>query len=249
MSGALGSCSALEAADDRQLILVSAPAGYGKTSLVADWISSLGSEEKTAWVTFEDRDEGFWQGLVGCLESLGVETSADRFSHAGARVDPRILTALASSVAGQAHDCASSSTAMTSSRTRWVAISTSSSGTAAIGSSSSSSPGATPCCRSTATGSRTTSRSCACATSPSPTMRHPSCSPRPVWSCRGARSRRSTNGPRAGPWASVRRRHAPGAGGHRRCGRRGRRRHAATSRSTSWPRSWMCRPRRSGGCC
>ena len=91
----------LEAADNHQLILVSAPAGYGKTSLVADWISSLGVEERTAWVTFEERDEGFWQGFVACLESLGVETSADRFSHTGARVDPRSLASLASRVAGQ----------------------------------------------------------------------------------------------------------------------------------------------------
>ena len=91
----------LEAADERQLVLVSAPAGYGKTSLVADWISSCGADDKTAWVTFEDRDEGFWQGLVGCLESLGVETSAEKFSHTGPRVDPQILTSLASRVAGQ----------------------------------------------------------------------------------------------------------------------------------------------------
>ena len=91
----------LEAADERQLILVSAPAGYGKTSLVADWIRSVGADDKTAWVTFEDHDKGFWQGLVECLESLGVETSADMFSHTGARVDPRILTSLASRVAAQ----------------------------------------------------------------------------------------------------------------------------------------------------
>ena len=91
----------LEAAHERQLVLVSAPAGYGKTSLVADWISSGGADDNTAWVTFEEHDEGFWQGLVGCLESLGVETSADAFSHTGPRVDPRILTSLASRVAGQ----------------------------------------------------------------------------------------------------------------------------------------------------
>jgi LuxR family transcriptional regulator, maltose regulon positive regulatory protein len=91
----------LEAADERQLILVSAPAGYGKTSLVADWITSHGVDDTTAWVTFEDHDEGFWQGLAGCLESLGVGASADTFSHTGSRVDPRLLTSLASCVAGQ----------------------------------------------------------------------------------------------------------------------------------------------------
>ena len=91
----------LEAADERQLILVSAPAGYGKTSLVADWISSHGAGDRTAWVTFEDHDAAFWQGLAGCLESLGVEASAETFSHTGPRVDRRMLTSLASRVAGQ----------------------------------------------------------------------------------------------------------------------------------------------------
>ena len=91
----------LEDADECQLILVSAPAGYGKTSLVADWISSCGVDAKTAWVTFEEHDEGFWQGLVGCLESLGVETSAGTFRHTGQGVDRRMLTSLASLVAGQ----------------------------------------------------------------------------------------------------------------------------------------------------
>jgi LuxR family transcriptional regulator, maltose regulon positive regulatory protein len=91
----------LKSAHECQLILVSAPAGYGKTSLVADWIGSLGADERTAWVTFEEHDEGFWHGLVGCLESMGVEASADTFSHTGPRVDPRLLTSLASLIAAQ----------------------------------------------------------------------------------------------------------------------------------------------------
>ena len=91
----------LEAAAERQLILVSAPAGYGKTSLVADWVRSHGEEDRTAWVTFEEHDEGFWQGLVASLESMGVEASAASFSRTGPRVGARSLTSLASLVAGQ----------------------------------------------------------------------------------------------------------------------------------------------------
>jgi LuxR family transcriptional regulator, maltose regulon positive regulatory protein len=79
---------------------VSAPAGYGKTSLVADWVSSHGAGERTAWVTFEEHDQGFWHGFVSCLQSTGVKTSADAFSHTGAGVERRVLTSLASLVAG-----------------------------------------------------------------------------------------------------------------------------------------------------
>jgi LuxR family maltose regulon positive regulatory protein len=91
----------LAAAEERPLILVSAPAGYGKTSLVAEWITSCEADAKTAWVTFEDRDEGVWQGFVGCLETMGVEVSAAAYHRTGTRVDPRTLSSLASRVAGQ----------------------------------------------------------------------------------------------------------------------------------------------------
>jgi LuxR family transcriptional regulator, maltose regulon positive regulatory protein len=90
----------LEAAQERPLILVSAPAGYGKTSLVADWVAAHGAGERTAWVTFEEHDQGFWHGFASGLQSTGVGTSADAFRHTGSRVDRRVLTSLASLVAG-----------------------------------------------------------------------------------------------------------------------------------------------------
>ena len=90
----------LEGADERPLILVSAPAGYGKTSLVADWLGSHEDDGPTAWVTFEEHDPGFWHGFVSCLQSIGVKTSADAFSHTGQGVERRVLTSLASVVAG-----------------------------------------------------------------------------------------------------------------------------------------------------
>jgi LuxR family maltose regulon positive regulatory protein len=79
---------------------VSAPAGYGKTSLVADWVSAHGAGERTAWVTFEEHNQDFWHGFVSSLRSMGVEASADAFSHTGSGVERRVLTSLASVVAG-----------------------------------------------------------------------------------------------------------------------------------------------------
>jgi LuxR family maltose regulon positive regulatory protein len=54
------------------LVLLSAPAGTGKTSLVADWVRHSGELDRTAWVTFEAPDEPFWPAVVGGLERLDV---------------------------------------------------------------------------------------------------------------------------------------------------------------------------------
>ena len=43
-------------AEFRKLTLVSAPAGYGKTTLVVDWIQSLGSETRVAWISLDEGD-------------------------------------------------------------------------------------------------------------------------------------------------------------------------------------------------
>jgi LuxR family maltose regulon positive regulatory protein len=44
----------LELESERKLTLVSAPAGYGKTSLLASWVAS--SEHETAWLTLDPTD-------------------------------------------------------------------------------------------------------------------------------------------------------------------------------------------------
>jgi LuxR family maltose regulon positive regulatory protein len=61
------------------LVLVSAPAGTGKTSLVADWVRSLDPPDRTAWVTVEVDEEAWWPALAGCLERLGVPVSGRAF--------------------------------------------------------------------------------------------------------------------------------------------------------------------------
>src|SRR5918994_412147 len=66
----------------RPLTLLSAPAGWGKTSLLSDWIESGTPPGRVAWVGLEegDRDrQQFWAGAVAALrvarpELVGVPT-------------------------------------------------------------------------------------------------------------------------------------------------------------------------------
>lgn len=83
------------------LVLVSAPAGSGKTSLVADWVSDNGEQDRTEWITFEAEDEAFWPGLIGCLERLGVAVSHQAFPRTAVTLDRRLLASVAAAVASQ----------------------------------------------------------------------------------------------------------------------------------------------------
>ena len=64
---------------DKKLTLVSAPAGYGKTTLVTEWLS--GSPAKTAWLSLDEGDNDparFLAYLIAALmqidERIGMET-------------------------------------------------------------------------------------------------------------------------------------------------------------------------------
>jgi LuxR family maltose regulon positive regulatory protein len=64
--------AALERSRGSPLTLVSAPAGTGKTTLVAEWARRLVLRAPVGWVTFEDGDGSLWLDLVSCLDHLGV---------------------------------------------------------------------------------------------------------------------------------------------------------------------------------
>jgi len=81
------------------LVLVSAPAGSGKTSLVADWVASRNASDRTEWVTFEKGEEAFWPGVVGGLARLGVAVPCQSFPAGTVAVDRPWLTSLAAVVA------------------------------------------------------------------------------------------------------------------------------------------------------
>ena len=55
------------------LTLVSAPAGFGKTSLVADWLAAAGADGRcAAWLSLDQRDNDpvlFWTYLLAALKT------------------------------------------------------------------------------------------------------------------------------------------------------------------------------------
>jgi LuxR family transcriptional regulator, maltose regulon positive regulatory protein len=64
-------------ADGPPLVVVSAPAGTGKTALVAEWVGQPGrAATTTGWITFEEGDSAFWSLLLECLGRLGIDVSA-----------------------------------------------------------------------------------------------------------------------------------------------------------------------------
>lgn len=61
---------------DCRLALISAPAGFGKTTLVSSWLTSLkttASDHKSAWLTLDEGDNDpviFWTYIIAALQTL-----------------------------------------------------------------------------------------------------------------------------------------------------------------------------------
>jgi len=64
-----------------KLTLVSAPAGFGKTTLLAGWLDF--SKHSPAWVSLDQSDnhaESFWSYLVAALQTVVPEVGASTSS-------------------------------------------------------------------------------------------------------------------------------------------------------------------------
>ena len=82
------------------LTLVSAAAGTGKTSLVAEWASRR-DPEVTAWITFEHGDEHvsvFWSSVFAQLHMHGVAAAGTRLAPNATDVPRPLLTEVASTL-------------------------------------------------------------------------------------------------------------------------------------------------------
>jgi len=71
---------------DKRLILVCAPAGYGKTSLIASWVSALqrraeaaSASPAVAWLSLDEADNNLPQFLLDLIETLKKALTREQY--------------------------------------------------------------------------------------------------------------------------------------------------------------------------
>lgn len=88
----------LSAVASAPVVLVSAPAGTGKSTAVAEWLRETSGEE-TDWLSLDDADATIWDRLLPCLVRLGVAVPQEWGAPADACLGPQRVTALAELIA------------------------------------------------------------------------------------------------------------------------------------------------------
>jgi LuxR family maltose regulon positive regulatory protein len=87
------------------LVLVSAPAGFGKTTLVSEWVRHMPSPIKTAWLSLEDSDNDpgrFWEYFIAAIQTWQNKAGITAQSYLHSNQTPpieSILTALLNDLA------------------------------------------------------------------------------------------------------------------------------------------------------
>jgi LuxR family maltose regulon positive regulatory protein len=71
----------LDRGAESALTLVSAPAGFGKTTLLTEWLAATPAGARSAaWLSLDERDNDpalFWTYLVAALQTVAPGTGAD----------------------------------------------------------------------------------------------------------------------------------------------------------------------------
>src|ERR1700687_3416360 len=74
----------LNAGAQSKLTLVSAPAGFGKTTLLAEWLSAAPADERsTAWLSLDQTDNrpaSFWTYLITAVQKAEPRIGASAIS-------------------------------------------------------------------------------------------------------------------------------------------------------------------------
>lgn len=92
--------SRLDAINDARLCLISAPPGFGKTTLLADWIATHAGRHNVAWLSIEAADSDpvtFWTDVIAAVQSVapvaGVDAAASLRAQPAPTLEP-VLTSL-----------------------------------------------------------------------------------------------------------------------------------------------------------
>jgi LuxR family maltose regulon positive regulatory protein len=89
-----------------RLTVVAAPAGYGKSTLLAMWREVEAARRSVAWVTLDDRDNDpvvLWSHVIEALTRVcpGIAESTASALHAGAALEEAVLPRLVNDLAGE----------------------------------------------------------------------------------------------------------------------------------------------------
>jgi len=99
----------LNAGLHRKLTLISAPAGFGKTTLLSEWVAGCG--QPVAWVSLDDGDNDparFWAYFVAALQGVraDVERAALAMLHASGLANPEAPPSIQALLTGLINDIA-----------------------------------------------------------------------------------------------------------------------------------------------
>ena len=90
----------LDQGTERKLTLVSAPAGFGKTTLLAEWVAAApASERSTAWISLDQSDNDpalFWSYFIAALQTVQSRVGESTLSLLQSAQPPPIELALTS---------------------------------------------------------------------------------------------------------------------------------------------------------
>src|SRR5512135_2598529 len=93
--------------EGRTLMLISAPAGFGKTTLISAWLQSSGRQ--AAWLSLDQSDNDpirFWRYVVAALQTIEASWGASALSMLAAPQVPQfesVVTALINDLAAAAN--------------------------------------------------------------------------------------------------------------------------------------------------
>ena len=98
----------LNRASDAALTLVSAPAGFGKTTLLTEWLAAAGDGRSVAWLSLDQRDDDpavFWAYLVAALQAAEPGVGAGAVALLQSRTPTEdVLSSLLNDLAGLPRD-------------------------------------------------------------------------------------------------------------------------------------------------